>query len=426
MSSSRSLISYDRDPSAEEEELLLKTAIRMSQRFTYRKLKKDQYECTCCRCDRSAVLTKHQLDMVREAKLCLWCAEAVKASPERENKALKTEWIDIGTEPNISEGYEVTWWIKNREIQHRIRHVAHFDYSVRGEMPVTHVKGIVKNFGSLISSNHYDYWRKVRRSSMNYYGIGYDSYFESAQLWDVSAKQSSKRQFYENYADDMPPLKSNQVKFIRDGIYNMKQIAAIHMFDLNTPEQVHQFKKLIRNNTFREPKALPVLNPSYADYLQRNDYSISQFMDYFDMCRELGQKVEKPKNLHEAHQRQIDQKKAIEMEKHRKAVASRHADLQKHDYEKGTLEVKAFENIEKVQQVANELHNCIARIYLGRYCDNTLDLFYGTKNGKINFAIEVLKGSIVQLRGVNNKRVSDDVEKFVKKWAKKEGFAYEV
>ena len=409
MSSSRCLISYDRDLSAEEDEILLKTAIRLSHRFVYHKLKANQYECTCSVCGQSRILTKHQLDMVRESGLCLWCAEFVKTSPEREEKAPKREWVEIS-----NEGYSVWWWKKEGKIYHRCDHVAHFVGDT------TYVKGIVKNFGTLIDSHQLNYWRKTR-TSYGSYSTDYRNYFSVTYR-----KPGTKKEYYTNYADSMPTLKSNQLTFIKEGIYNLKQIAAIHMFDLNTPDQVHKYKTLIKRNSFRQPKLLPVLNPTFADYLQRNNYTISDFMDYYDMCRELDQKVEKPKDLYEAHQRQIQQKRTIELEEHRKKVEKRYSELKKHELKKGSLAVKAFDTVEKVQDVANTLNNCIARVYLPRYCDSVMDLYYGTKDGKFNFALEVAKGKVIQLRAKNNREVDQEVAQFVKRWAKKEGYEYAV
>lgn len=414
MSSSRSLISYDRELSKEEDELLLKTAIRLSRRFEYCKLKTNLYECKCSICEHKENLSKHELDMVREAGVCLWCGNWIKTSPKRPTKARVREWIALPGNYE-REGYSVTWWKENGEIKHISRHVAHFIGDV------SYVKGIVKNFGSLIDSQFLDYWRKTRKSYGSY-SSDYECYFERTDFGTFK----SKREYYGFYADNMPTLKSNQLTFIKKGIYNMKQIAAIHMFDLNTADQVHKYKTLIKNNQFREPKLLPVLNPTYADYIQRNNYTISDFMDYFDMCRELGQKLEKPKDLYEAHQRQIEQKKVMEIEKHKAQVKERYCELVSHEGSDGAMEIKAFKNVNTVSKVASTLNNCIARIYLPRYCEKRLDLYYGLKEGKINFALEVRKGEVVQLRGKNNRDVDPDVAAFVKSWAKKQGFAFGV
>ena len=58
------------------------------------------------------------------------------------------------------------------------------------------------------------------------------------------------------------------------------------------------------------------------------------------------------------------------------------------------------------------------------YCEETTDVYYGTIDGKVEFALEVANGKLVQLRGHCNRAVDETIEKFVKQWCTKYAYQY--
>ena len=416
-------LTWDRELSQEEDELLIKTALMISRRFYYKKLTKNQYQTICSVCGRESVINKQQLDMVREAGLCLHCANSIRTAVLKKDKAPTREWIKIQTADKVYEGYRVVWRMEDGKIYHTAQHVAHFEYSNGWDRANAWVKGIVKSFSVLVDQPEKDYWRKVRYQYQYSYS-SYDGFFSNANYWS-SASKLTKRNYYEEL--DLPELKSNQKTFIKKGIYNPQQIAIIRWFDLNYPEQVHKYRKYIKANYHRISIAEDekILNESYLAYLDKNNFNVDLFHDYVRYCQILNQPISKPKDLYDEHQKQIEADRVRKLEKYRIAVQERFSEMKSFEYCKNQFQIKAFENVDEMVKVANTLHNCIARIYVPIYAEKRTDVLYGMEDGNITFAIEVNKGALKQLRGAMNNDVNDDVKKFVKEWCKKEHIQYE-
>lgn len=408
-SKSASLISYDH-PASEEDLEKFKRAIQASRsRFTYKRIK-GGYDCHCSVCGQDFHLTDEQLLQTKEAGLCFKCAYAVKIVQKRKAKeTYKRALLSIINEKGAENGYEVFWKGNDDHIDIlKVFHVLHYD-----NQGGRYVYGIVKNLGySLCHSENKNYWRKEYPSYNPYitYFISVDGII--AEKW-----RSSKKAYYEEL--ELHGLKSNQITFIKNGIYNKEQIDYIQLFDLNYPEQVHKYSKYIELHRIPgHPEGLK-LSANILDYLVRNNLSCGLYFDYMRGCKDLGIKPGKPKDLSKAHDDVVKMVRVKDNEAYRKKITERHLALMKNEWSKGKFAIHSFKDYFEMEIVAEKLKNCIAKLYVKPYSDGTTDVYYGTEDGEITFALEVVNGSLKQLRGVCNSSVNESTAKFVNEWCRR-------
>lgn len=412
-SRSASLISYDH-PASDEDLEKFKRAIQASQsRFTYKRIK-GGYACHCSVCGQSFDLTDEQLMQTKEAKLCFKCAYAVKVVQKRKRKdSTNRALLSIINEKGAENGYEVFWKGNDEHIDIlKCNHVLHYD-----NQGGRYVYGIVKNLGySLCHSGQKEYWRKEYPSYNPYL-----SYFVSVDGILAENWRSSKKAYYEGLK--LQGLKSNQITFIKNGIYNETQLEYIQVFDLNYPEQLHKYSKYIELHRMpRNSDDLIKMSVNILDYLVRNNLSCGLYFDYVMSCKELGIKPGKPKDLSKAHDDVVKMIRFKDNEVYRNKIKERHSALMQKEWSKGEFAIHAFKDYFEMETVANKLKNCIAKLYVKPYSNGTTDVYYGTEGGEITFALEVANGSLKQLRGVCNSSVNENTTKFVNEWCRKYGY----
>lgn len=412
MSRSASLI-YCEHPASADDLAKFKRAIEYTQgRLTYKRIK-GGYHCFCYRCGQHYDLTDEQMQQTKEAGLCFKCAYQVKPVQKRSKKIYpKWSWLSICNEKGAENGYHVVW--EGEEDNIRILYATHvLHYDTHG---AKYIYGIVKNMGySLCRTDSKNYWRKEGRSYNDYI-----TYF-----WNVNEIMASeglrKKDFYTALNLE---LKSNQATFVKNGIYNENQLAYIQLFDLNYPEELHKYKDYIARHRVPEHSEKVKLSVNTLEYLVRNNLPIGEFMDYVRACKMLGIKWEKPKNLYEKHDELIKMLEIRKNEAYAEKVKERHEQLAGNEWHKGSLAIHVFKSIQDMQNVSEKLSNCISRLYVKPYCEETTDVYYGTAENETTFALEIANRKLQQLRGPCNHTVNDDVKKFVKEWCKRLGYQY--
>lgn len=410
MTRSISLISYDHPASPDDLEKF-KKVVRFSRgKLTHKRIK-GGYSCYCSRCGQHFDLTDEQMAQTREAGLCFHCAHPVHIVQKRvtKNPQYGWAWLALCNEKGAMNGYHVLW--KDEEDNIEIVNTTHVLHYVDGK---GYLYGIVKNMGYSISrTESRDYWRKERASYnayINYFHIVEDNLTQMTQ---------GKKEFYESLN---LKLKSNQATFVKKGIYNEKQLSYIQRFDLNYPEELHKYKDYIRMHRVIEEDTLPKLSVNTLDYLVRNNFSAGEYFDYMRACRTLGIKWERPKDLCSKHNELLKLIDIRKNEVYAQNVKNRHEQLVKNEWKKGTMAIHVFHDIKEMQKVADQLKNCIAKLYVKPYSDKTTDVYYGTTDDNITFALEIANGKLKQLRGACNLPVNNDVTKFVGEWCRRLGY----
>lgn len=413
MSRSACLTSYDYEATSQDLEKFKQTIEFIQGRLYYKKAE-NGYLCHCCRCQKDFTLSKEQLQQTKEAGCCFNCALPVKAVQKRSAKeTVEHKYLIIMNEKNAENGYDVYYKRQGYNIKVlNADHVLH-----HGANEATFIKSIVKNMGYSLCRTDKDYWRKERQSYVPY--ISYFYSVDDAMQWDGT----TRKDYYMKL--DWDGFKSNQLTFIKNGIYCEDQLAYIKTFDLNYPEELHKYARYISIHKIYEEESPIKFSVNTLDYLDRNNYPLRTYIDYLRACKTANVRIEKyPKDLFKKHDEVM---KLIQIQKDKiydAKVKERHELLRKKEWKKGQLEIHTFEDLSNMQSVAEELKNCIARMYVKPYCEETTDVYYGTIDGKVEFALEVANGKLVQLRGHCNRAVDETIEKFVKQWCTKYTYQY--
>lgn len=415
MSKRASLISYDHPASAEDRERLLRAARFMLNRLYYNRHGKT-WECRCTKCGREYEASDEIMRQIKNAGKCFHCGNDVKTVIGRATKKesdWKREWIAMCNEKGCLNGYEVCWKTENG-----VPKLIRADHVLHQENGATYLYGIVKTMGYSITrpwdESKYA-WRKERKSY-----IPYLNYFSSLEEIEQDMNRTRKEMYLDTV--DLKAFKSNQITFIKKGIYNENQLEYIRAFDLNYPEDLIRFEKYIkihRCNVDHDDK----FNVNVLKYLNDTHQSISAFREYVRACHRLGIKPGKPKNLDDAEAELMEKIRLIDDAQRNEQIIARHEELKPKEYKKGGFAVHVFVDIHDMQKIGETLHNCIGKMYVEPYAEKRTDVYFGTKNGKVTFAFEINKNRLVQLRTFNNANVDDETSSFVKGWCKRYGYA---
>ena len=301
-----------------------------------------------------------------------------------------------------SYGYEVKWhWEAGKIMVDGAYQVAYWD----GD---EYVRDIVIGMG--YGLGHYwdkerTGWRYVRPgwySCHKYYGYFWDADSTDEDPEAVAWEQMvySKRSYYESITTtNAITLKSDQRKFISQGLYSLKQLRFIQVFDLHSRKQVRKYRGYINKFVCRPDDDKRGWNVYTLDYLWRNKIPLHDFRDYENMCKQLGRKPDKPKDFQHWHD---EVAKMVEIKKNKKVslqIAKRAKKLP--SFEKKNATIKPIGSFEELTNVSKTLHNCI-RTYAARYAEGMTDLFCLIVGGKLVGAIEVRDKRLIQARADHN------------------------
>lgn len=416
MTKSVSSISYDYEATSQDLEKF-KRAIEYLQGRLYHNRAKGGYNCHCTRCGQDFFLTDEQMRQTKEAELCFYCAKPVKVVLKRPTmRKIEHKWMSIMNEKAAENGYDVLYERQGYDI--RVIGAVHVLH--HGANEATYVNGIVKNLGYSLCYSSKNYWRKERTSYCPYL-----AYFSSVD--EIMAEEWKRKKGYYlglKLAGKLNDFKSNQLTFIKKGIYNENQLKYINVFDLNYPEDLHKYNRYISIHQLYMDDNIPRLSSRHLEYLDKNNYSLREYLDYMNGCKLLGIKPGKPANLTKAHNDVMSLIKVKEDELINKQIVERHDILAKKEWTKGALQIHVFNNFYEMETVATKLKNCIAKMYAKPYAAGRTDVYYGTENGNITFAFEIAQNKLIQLRGYCNGPATEPTKKFVKEWCKKYEVSY--
>ena len=346
----------------------------------------------CDQCQRYEEISPELLKDVKKSRVCPMCF--------RESSGTST--VDIMDHRYVSDGrygYDVWFkWEKGKLEVMSADQVAYWNHN-------EYVSGIVHTMSYTLGRTADTRWRKVRKrygGYMVYLGDFYD--LDSLKqkstdelCWEVMV--TSKKSYY-NYIGTGLNLKTNQIKFISEGLFTRGMLEYIEAFDLKSKAQVYKYAKYIRENPCSDGLAIKVhLNPAYLDYLWRNKIRLVDYEDYMRGCKQIGRKLDKPKDFKHWHD-EVTIAVEVKMNKQNTAMIQERAKGLKH-YEKGEVVMKPIESFEECVRIGHTLHNCI-RTYAERYARGECDLYYISDKGQIVVAVEVRHGKVKQARSDHN------------------------
>ena len=410
----RQVYSMTYEASDSDKERLLKTAYFGLGRLYYNRNKKN-WKCKCTKCGREYEANDTMMRQIKNAKKCFYCGNDIITVIGRKGAEIscKRDWIMINNEQGAINGYEVVW--KTNEGKPSLISCTHVLHHANDK---TFLYGVVKSMGYCLTMpwDHNRWKWRAERKSYN----PYMCYFTQVEECEEDMNRTRKEMYLS--ISKLEEYKSNQITFIKQGIYNENQLKYIKVFDLNYAEDLLRFEKYI--SVHRCPSDLDdKYNVGILEYLNRTNQSIYSYKDYVTACRTLGIKPGKPKDLTDAEAKLLGQIKAIQDKERADQIIKRREELLQKEYSKGDYAVHVFIDIQEMVEVGSILHNCIGKMYVEPYASKRTDVYYGTKEGKITFAFEINRKRLAQLRTFNNGSVDAETAKFVKGWCKRYGYA---
>lgn len=346
----------------------------------------------CTECQRYESVPSKEWWRVRQAGVCPLCFN----KPYKYSS--KTEQYFEGYFTEGCEGYKTCIrWEFGRDPEMTYRHVFHR----KGREQYR--KGIVKGMCYTITSDLSNVWKKCRS---DYSGF----FYRLEDMGEYRTAPGSKRKYYEDMR--VEGLKTDQERFIRQGVFNKSQVQFIQAFDLHDPEDVYKHARYIKRHL--TPKDHHGKWNRYTlDYLDRYDISPLDYRDYEDQCKELGFKPDKPKDFRERHEKysqMVETKRSAEADER---IMKRIESLMK--FQHGNVVILPFASCEELIQCGKTLHNCIGS-YTGRYKNGECDLYHMDIDGVLTAAIEIRDGKLIQARADHNQSIRDDeyVKRFMR------------
>lgn len=376
------------EPELSEFESTIKCILRRSEQLRMWK-DGDQYYLWCDQCQQWHPIDKQTKGFVIDSHVCPFCFR--KASGMKYTCDIDTHTL---IKLDNTFGYWVDWMMHNGTLTiKRACQVAYWSETSE------YVRSIIITMNGCVGEYWNDRWRHVRQ----YYGYWkYHGSFYAAEPftgyeddpWEYAVH--SKRSYYQFIAQNIE-LKSDQKKFISQGIYDENQLEYIRAFDLHDAKTVHKYTKYMKKYICRSEYG--GWNVHTLDYLARNDIRLYDYSDYCDMCRTLGRKPDKPADFKFWHDQvqeavQVKKNEAVSLQ-----IAKRSEMLP--SYERKQTHIKPIASYEELINVSKTLHNCI-RTYAENYAEGTTDLFCMMIGGKIVGALEIRKNRLIQARADHN------------------------
>lgn len=382
---------------------VINTAYMLEGKLVYKKLK-NRYRIFCMKCQRYEYVSKQEFKQIQASHICPMCYQEVKLS-----RVLEHQMYYYIMDDDL-DGFRILI-----DFKFGCKPKIYTDWVFRYDNEVARARYIRCNMGYSFTFDPAQYEWKKKRNAQSYF-------YRFYSIKDATRYESKKEYIYKalfnrghRSIDIDKIIKSNQKKIIQDNLLNGQQMEYIIAFDLKSYDDVYKYRRYINQNNYvdiRKP-----LNIYYLDYLYRNNIILRDFYDYMNQCKELGFKLDKPKDFKHRHfvlSELLIQKRDAEDEK---KCSRRYKALIKKMYSDGTVEIKAFKTSKEIIDCGKKLHNCIGT-YVSRYARRETDLFYLTSNNKIKIAIEVKRKKLIQARADHNEDCPAKYMKHIRKWCK--------
>ena len=395
-------------PTGIERENLIIKAFQTLNTIMYEKQDK-AYKCYCTWCNTTEVMPYKKLKMVRAAKRCWNCGHEFN-NTTKVTKGYHRQFCSYDNINGFIVSFNYDW---GKIIDVNIEHYYHY------ENYYTHyVRKVNKFMYSIVYAPEKESWRRTTAY--------YDNWYHACEPY--MGTHDTLRRSYEDFVKRFGGFKSNQFKFITQGVYNDEQLLAIKCFDLNRPEEVERNNKYIKNkmaSLIRMVSENMTLNVYFLDYLSREQIPLHDYLDYARGCLVNHEKPQKPKKEYfwKLHDNKIIAKKYADCKQYDEACYERFKELESNVFVKDEYCVMPFKNAYEIVATGQILHNCIGT-YVNRYANKITDIYYCKKNDSTVIAIEVTNGKIIQARSDHNGTPEEAEMKFLKTWAKEKNILW--
>ena len=390
-----------------EKEQLTKTVLLYQRELLYWK-KKRSIKCYCTQCFRRFKTTEQEFKQIKYAKICPQCFKDIYKIKEGNDFYTDNVVIDKGR--NVY-GY----WVA--VIVNEYKTTSHYTYTYRnGEMDKKPLVRLIKPKGM----GYYQGLRLAREEwgeNLDWRKASNDMVYENRSLTlqkQYSWIDRTKKQYLENFGNFI--VKSNQKKIAIDNLLNHSQMKAMVYFNINDVRLLYKYRGYIKRFEYHIDRYEERFTPATLMYLSKNKISLTDYVDYANMCEKLNRKIDRPKDFKLWHDRLNEIVEVKENAKLNKGIAKQFKKLAKYEKKLNSIEVHTFKDYEEINEVAKTLHNCMARMYAEPYSKGKTELYYATKNGKIAIAIEVHNNKLIQVRADENEDPSAYDKKIINKW----------
>ena len=407
-------------PTKEEKRALASALFSHKSKFIYKRLKNGKYRTYCFRCNNYKTVTLDELKQIRASRLCPTCLNTVETGIKQE----MTESNYIAFPKGEVEEYGLfvagKWKFGSAPKLTTCETVL---YSDDPEHCKAWRNGVVAGLG----------YRLYRIAKMQEFkDCRFDTYFGRTGYYNRlevnNIEYKSRKQYYQDMLETMeiePSLiKSNQKKLIQESLLNKNQVSFILIFNLKSREELFKYQKYINYSTnvrWLDVKGyINRLNIYHLDYLSRNNIALHNYLDYVDQCEMLGLKLDKPKEFYVKHRELAELIKINRNSIYSDLIKKNYDNYIQYEYIAGKVHILPFETPEEIIKCGSELHNCIAQ-YIQNYAKKRTILFKMLVANKLEVAIEVRGGVLLQAYQDMNKDVNKYQMKHINKWLKKEG-----
>ena len=161
--------------------------------------------------------------------------------------------------------------------------------------------------------------------------------------------------------------------------------------------------------------------------------NIMNYRDYISWCVLLkknmrDKKITYPKNFNEAHDAVQIEFKKYEKKVYDNEIFEFSKELEKYDYNNNNFLIRPARSQEELIVESDELKHCVSS-YAEKVAKRRTSIFFIRKNTEPNVpyvTVELKENKVTQVRGYKNNTtepLSENVKKFVRKWAKKYNLA---
>jgi hypothetical protein len=231
--------------------------------------------------------------------------------------------------------------------------------------------------------------------------------------------------------DKMLRLPKYAVKYAREGNYGIDHLQTLHELikqGVKLPDDPRLVIKFGNEKCYYDEARKIAHAITLQDWLNwlkhRSHDAMYQYIDYLRMCSQLGYNLAShdviyPKNIRQAHDREMARVKYKENKKFEKSIQNRYVeDMDRLAYQSDNLIIRPPQDVKELLQEGSALSHCVGTyadrvakrqttILFIRRLDHPEDPFY---------TLEYRDSKIIQCRGLKNCDTTKEVNEFLKIW----------
>lgn len=392
------------------------TALNVTTRAMYWQKDKSKYKCYCTNCGCYQWFTADEWAEVKASSICPQCYEEAYNLINYRKPVSRTAYV---MDKYNMAGYRVDVELdfKAETLKTDTLHVMRINNKMKWE-----AYGIVKVMSSLGYAPQKDFWRPLRSQQADNY---LSQFYINKERYNATHKEELGKYGYHERGLKFVQFKSNQLEIIKKHIVNNQQCLYIKLFDIKSMEPllkhadyIKQYKIYTKNLHFQ-------MNESWLDFIDKMHIGIGLFIDYLEQCETLHIKPEKNKNFRELHDHLANQITMKRRNINQEEILKRFDELKGNQMQQDNCIIKPLGSYEEIVEVASTLHNCIASNYADKYANGETDLYVGTVDDKITFALEIFRRELKQCYAAYNKPVVKELADKVKAFCIANNFEWE-